>query len=280
MREILSIPADRPANLNPGPAPMLQWIRIDRLVIDDSYQRELHSGNWKAIRKIAAAFRWSRFSPVFCAPVEGGRFAIIDGQHRTHAAAICGFEEVPCQVVQMTLQEQAESFAAVNGAVTKITSQQLFKAALQAGEPWAVTIAKTASDAGCRVMFSNGSSKGKLPGQIFAVPAFGKLIETYGSANITASLKILRSVEGIGDVKDVWDANILVPLLSAMAAAPPYLTNPRAAEILAGFDLWQLVEDATKEAARRKRLSLPSIPQRDLLRDMISAKLTKGLEAA
>ena len=148
MRSIDVSKLKRPANVNPGPAPMLQWIRIEQLVVDDSYQRDLKAGNWKTIQRIAEAFRWSRFSPVFVAPVEGGRFAIIDGQHRTHAAAICGFAEVPCQVVQMSLEEQAASFAAVNGLVTKVTLQQIFKAALTAGETWAIECDRICRDAG------------------------------------------------------------------------------------------------------------------------------------
>ncbi|MBI1620099.1 ParB N-terminal domain-containing protein [Aquamicrobium zhengzhouense] len=148
MRSIDVTKLKRPANVDSGPAPMLQWIRIEQLVVDDSYQRDLKAGNWKTIQRIAEAFRWSRFSPVFVAPVEGGRFAIIDGQHRTHAAAICGFAEVPCQVVQMSLEEQAASFAAVNGLVTKVTLQQIFKAALTAGETWAIECDRICRDAG------------------------------------------------------------------------------------------------------------------------------------
>src|SRR5690606_16959607 len=74
-----------------------------------------------------------RFAPVLCAPIEGGLYSIIDGQHRVHAAAMCGVEAVPCQIVQIDKQEQAASFAAVNGNVTKITAFNLLKAALAAG---------------------------------------------------------------------------------------------------------------------------------------------------
>jgi hypothetical protein len=66
---------------------MLQWLALDRLVIDDAYQRPLLPGTWKSIEKIAANFQWSRFSPVLVAPIAGGLFAVIDGQHRVHAAA-------------------------------------------------------------------------------------------------------------------------------------------------------------------------------------------------
>ena len=49
---------------SPGPAPMLQWVRVDQLVIDDAYQRPLGRANWTAIQKIAANFAWSRFHPL------------------------------------------------------------------------------------------------------------------------------------------------------------------------------------------------------------------------
>ena len=109
----------RPPSIEPGPAPMLQWIDIELLVVDESYQRELRADNMKAIRRIAERFDWSKFSTVHVAPIEGGRFAIIDGQHRTHAAAACGFSQVPCQVTPMDRTRQAAAFAAINGlAVT------------------------------------------------------------------------------------------------------------------------------------------------------------------
>ena len=134
MRPIEFVREQRPMTVNPGSAPILQWVKIVDLVVDDRYQRDLKFGNWKAIRRIAQNFKWSRFSPVFVAPVEGGKFAIIDGQHRTHAAAICGFSEVPCQVVHMSRDEQAAAFAAVNGLVTKVTLWNIYKAALVAAE--------------------------------------------------------------------------------------------------------------------------------------------------
>ena len=131
-RKIEFARVDRPADVAPGSAPQLAWLDIASLVVDESYQRDLKPQGWRAIRTIAAHFRWSMFSPVFVAPVEGGLYAIIDGQHRTHAAAICGFSQVPCQIVQMTRTEQAAAFAAVNGTVTQVSAGQIFKAALAA----------------------------------------------------------------------------------------------------------------------------------------------------
>jgi len=140
-----------PAPAPTGPVPQLQWVAIADLVVDDRYQRPLRAGNRKAIQRIADAFNWSQFSPVLVAPVEGGRFAIIDGQHRATAAFLRGFETVPCQVVLADEQQQAAAFAAVNGKVQKVTSLQLFHAAKEAGEDWATAVASVCAEAGVTI---------------------------------------------------------------------------------------------------------------------------------
>ena len=75
------------------------------------------------------------FAPVIVAPVEGGQFAIVDGQHRTTAAMLRGQKTVPCQVVQTDRARQAAAYAAVNGNITKTTAQQLYLAKLELRTP-------------------------------------------------------------------------------------------------------------------------------------------------
>ena len=110
----IDIDGMQPAELAPQPAPQMLWVEIDQLVIDDRYQRPLNAGNRSAIRRIAGAFRWSRFSPIIVAPIEGGRYALIDGQHRAHAAALCGIESIPAMVALVAPEEQAQAFIEIN----------------------------------------------------------------------------------------------------------------------------------------------------------------------
>ena len=63
----------------PEPAPILQWIETDRLVVDTEYQREIGRRGATNVIQIAEHFDWSKFAPVIVAPIEGGRFAIVDG---------------------------------------------------------------------------------------------------------------------------------------------------------------------------------------------------------
>src|SRR5258708_5463867 len=90
----------------PGPAPFLEWIETDKLVVDVTYQREIGRRGATNVNQIAENFDWSKFAPVIVAP-EGGQFATVDGQHRTTAAILRGQEKVPCQVVQADRAKQA-----------------------------------------------------------------------------------------------------------------------------------------------------------------------------
>lgn len=255
-----------PAVFEPGPAPMLQWIEIADLRIDDHYQRDLKSGNWATIKRIAAQFSWSRFSPVFVAPIEGGAYAIIDGQHRVHAALACGIERVPCQVVPMDRKEQAAAFAAVNGLVTRVTAFQVYRAALAAGDEWAVQAHKAAADAGCRLMDSNRSHWTKKPGEIFGVMTFRKLIQRFQPAGcITDALRILMSCDGWKDSADYWDNGLLIPVVAALCQRPRARANPAFAKAFEELDVETIAERIVSENRERIRKGLPYLGKKERL---------------
>jgi hypothetical protein len=79
--------------------------------------------------------------------LRGGKFAIIDGQHRTTSAAIVGFDSAPCQIVVAAREEQAAAFKAINGTTAPISKMALHAAALVAREPWAVQMAHVCASA-------------------------------------------------------------------------------------------------------------------------------------
>lgn len=189
---------DRPSfTAQPGPAPMLQWLPIDRLIVDEAYQRPLGKNNWAAIEKIAANFQWSRFGPVLVAPIEGGLFAIIDGQHRSHAAAMCGIREVPAMVVQVGIEEQSRAFAWVNSQSIKVTMFHVLKAALAAKEDWAVRADAAVAGGGCSLMVYHPSAAHKQAGEVYSVALIKRLIEAGKDDCITAALSALRQVPSL-----------------------------------------------------------------------------------
>jgi hypothetical protein len=122
-------------------------------------------------------------------PVEGGKFAIIDGQHRTTSAAIVGYESVPCQIVIAAKEEQAAAFKAINGTTTPISIMALHAAALVACEPWAVQIAHVCACAEVELLRYPVPSDKQSPGQTMAVGAIAQCLKRYGEATLITALQ-------------------------------------------------------------------------------------------
>lgn len=197
------------------PAPQLLWVDIKALVIDDRYQRPLSASNITAIRRIAGEFRWSRFSPVLVAPVEGGKYALIDGQHRAHAAALCGFERIPAMVTLVASEEQALAFIQINTRQIRVSTQSVYRAALTAGEDWAIRCQRAVAAADCRLMSMNYTTKDKKPGMVFTIALIHRLIDRNKDQAVTKGLTALRQYEP-ESVANFSDA-LLTPWLSAVS---------------------------------------------------------------
>lgn len=233
------------------PAPMLDWVPIAKIVMDDEYQRELKPNNWAAIKRIAANFHWSRFSPVLLAPIEGGLYACIDGQHRAHAAAICGFERVPAMITTVPRSEQARAFVHVNGSQIGVSGHQVYRAALAAREDWAIACKTAVEHAGCRLMTNNSTlAKDKKPGEVFCIALVRKLVEAGKGEAVTAGLRALR-VYAPERVAIYADA-VLTPWLTAVAADPRFLH----ADLVAALQKrspYQVIEAAERIAVTERK---------------------------
>jgi hypothetical protein len=170
------------SDFDPGPAPQLQWIEVDLLVVDPAYQIDIGRRGATNVRDVAEEFEWSKFAPVIVAPVEGGRFAIVDGQHRSTVAILRGLRTVPCQTVQADRTKQAEAFAAVNGNVTKTTAQQLYHARLAADDEIADRLAQVCAAAGVEITRRAFKQSDAKVGQTQAVSALMRCLGRYGEA--------------------------------------------------------------------------------------------------
>jgi hypothetical protein len=268
----------RPDAVSAGPAPMLMWIEISKLVVDERYQRELKVKNRRFIKEVADNFEWAKFTCVQVAPVEGGFYAIIDGQHRTHAAAACGFTTVPCLVTHMTLEQQASSFAAINGIATAITNFQIYKAALIAGEPWAVGVRDAVEAAGCTLMTFNRSEPDKKAGEIYAIQYMRKALEQHGHDLFVKALSAIRRAEGLAEFPESYSHSVIRPLMEALMSRPHALD--RTAEMkrfLSTFDVWDKSDEAAKFVADRRRIGMPSITKIEMLETLIRDAIDKAV---
>lgn len=171
-----------------GERPELQWLKIAKLRIDPRYQREIGRRGADNIVAIAPQFKWAKFTPVVVAPIEGGLFAIIDGQHRTTAASLRGFESVPCVIIQVDQADQADAFVAINANVTAMSPLQLHAARLAAGDKAADELTKACREADVTICRYPVPASKMQPGDTLAVGMLQAMLEKYGRDVLVAAL--------------------------------------------------------------------------------------------
>lgn len=252
-----------------GPAPQLAWLDIASLVVDPAYQRPITRAGRANIGKIVAEFRWARFSPVIVSPVEGGRYAIIDGQHRVTAAASIGIECVPCQVVLATQGEQAEAFTAINGATTRVTALALHRAAVAAGEPSAVAVSHVAARAGVKILGYPVATLDEEPGQTMAVGAIAGVIARHGADVAVLALRCIVETR-----RNNVRGGVLASIVTATGQVVRELRAAERsdAEILALFDGVLLIREMDKAGMGRQ----PGTPIHVALADRLRAAFRMG----
>jgi hypothetical protein len=197
------------------PLPELIWIDTAALVVDETYQRPLNNQSIKSIRDIAAAFSWARFAPIVVAAVGDGRYAIIDGQHRAHAAALRGLSRVPAMVSHAAVAKQAEAFVAINSKQIRVTRHAVLRARIASGDPIALRMVENVAAAGCRLMTINASTMHKKPGQLYTIGVIEDLTRAGHDYAIRAGLAALLAFDSTS-VANFAD-EVLDPLLRAVA---------------------------------------------------------------
>ena len=235
------------------PRPDLAWIRISRIYIDDRYQRDLGPSNWQTIRRIAATFDWALFTPVTVSIQPGAatgqeRFALIDGQHRVHAAALVGLHLVPALIVSIPPEAQAAAFAGINSMRTSVSALGLFKAALVAGEEWALEAYTAVSVAGCRLMTYNKSTRMKKPREIFSVALVRDHVLAGRAKVVSAGLRAI-SESSRGDDVGLYAQRVLRPWLGALGRQEQFI-DIDLSRFVSTVDLQSLIDRATTDRPR------------------------------
>lgn len=222
-----------PENL--GPVPEQRWLKVEDLVVDEDYQRPISHRGVANIRRIAAEFSWLKFSPVVVSPVEGGAYAIVDGQHRTTAALMIGIAMVPCLVIQADRRQQAQAFSAINEATTKINKLSIYKAALEAGEAWAVAVDRVVGAADIKITIHSISFDKMAPRQTSAVHAIKCAVERHGQATTAAALTAICSAPRKTG-SSLYSA-VITAVADVLADHKEWLRDSRLAAAFAGLDL-------------------------------------------
>lgn len=225
-----------------GPATQLAWLPIAQLRVDDTYQRPpTHRHSRDNIARIAAGFDWRRFAPVVVSPVAGGLYAIVDGQHRTIAALLCGLEQVPCAIILADDKQQAEAFRAINGVVTKVSSFHLWRARIAAADPDASRIAAVCERAGIRVRFNVEASEMK-PGDTLALSSIEFVVRRHGDAVAVASLAAIRT--SAGELAGYLRADLIRAVANVLGDHHEWIGHAALHDALQDIDLMQLRDSA------------------------------------
>lgn len=207
---------------NRGDAPSLDWLDLCSLRIDDDYQRPLGRSNWTAIGKIAHEFEWAMFSPIIAAPIGDETYALIDGQHRVHAAAMIGLRQVPAMIVDVPPSLQAAAFAAVNSRRVAMSQFHIFKAELAAGDEVALACVKAVEAAGCRMMTYVVSSSKRKPRDIFSISEIKNHIQSGRDEMVTRALSAITNSDRADSV-DMYHNKVLRAWFATFIAEPHFL---------------------------------------------------------
>lgn len=230
-----------------GAVGQLETVPIAALMVDATYQRAISANSVRNIKRICKSFDWAKFLPVIVTK-DGDHYSIVDGQHRTTAAATIGVTEVPCYVLSCSASEAASAFAAINGNVTPVKPIDLWFAELAAGHGDAVALQKVLDAAGVRV---TRKTDGYAPGETRSINVLRRALDFYGSATLTTILQCIVET-GNGNPGMLVGA-VINGVGRAVRTKPDLLASPsKLFDIFDGIDLADLNYEARIENARTK----------------------------
>lgn len=278
----------RPAQLRDQMQPTMVWARVTDLVIDDRYQRQITPAGRRTIQAIADKWDWRLYQPIIVAPSDGGRMAVVDGQHRAHAAAVCGIEALPAMMIPMTPREQAKAFHGLNTERTRLHPTAVYRARLAAGDPAAIAMRDAVEAGGCTLMTYVPSYKDRKGGQIFAIGLIERMVTNGEASAVTAGLRAIIASEAAGQEPDnygthlrIWDAPVLTVWLAAIASNQQFLSI----DLTSVFDEidWFDLLDRSRARARlqgkaARQIAIEEV--KDRLRDALGSARANKMEAA
>lgn len=153
LRPITALDDLAAASRNPIAAPpKIAWIPVERLMIDEGYQRGIGKRGRANILRLVQGWDWNCYKPLSVAPAEGrdGWYEVVDGQHSAIAAATHGsIELLPCVVLAASSRaEKAAAFLGINRDRVTLTAFALFRARLASGEALAGAVDAAMDQAG------------------------------------------------------------------------------------------------------------------------------------
>lgn len=218
-----------------GAPPTLEWVAVDRLAIDESYQRATDSAaSRRLILQIRTRWNWNYCQPLVVSRRADASLFVIDGQHRLTAAMQRGdIPHLPCVVLSnMTDGGEASAFVALNTRRQKLSQGDIFNAMLAAGDASAAVVAGLLAETGWRMTHTSNTQAWKA-GDLFCAPMIVKALkaegecivrnaltalrEAYPATTVTNTATMLKALFLIYRGKRVSDPDLLIETLGAVA---------------------------------------------------------------
>lgn len=178
-----------------GVPPSLEQVPVDRLHVDDTYQRATDSPASRAIIVwMIKQWDWSLCQPLVVARRPDGTLWILDGQHR-HAGAVerGDIAFLPCVILSSLDREgEARTFVKLNTERQKLNQAEIFHGMLAAGDADAKEVQVLLDKAGWRVVRSSGTDNWK-PGDLQCAPMLVKALKAKGADPVQFALNTLRA---------------------------------------------------------------------------------------
>jgi hypothetical protein len=175
-----------------GSPPTLEWIGVERLAIDESYQRATDSAASRLDHpQDQERWNWNYCQPIVVSRRADGSLYVIDGQHRlTGAIARGDIPHLPCVVIsgQDSENGEASAFVALNTQRQKLSQGDIFNAMLAAGDEAAKAVADLLEETGWSMARTSNYNQWK-PGQMFCAPMIVKAVKAEGECVVRNALR-------------------------------------------------------------------------------------------
>ncbi len=178
-----------------GSPPTLEWIGVDRLLVDTEYQRRADgSASRRIIGGMLKEWKWPLCQPLAVSRRVDGSMYVLDGQHRLEGARQRGdIPHLPCVVVSgIERAAEASTYIDLNTARQKLSENDKFLGMLAAGDPDAITISRLLEVTSWTITRKNNTSHWN-PGELQCAPMLARLLGQRGEHALRFALGTLRA---------------------------------------------------------------------------------------
>lgn len=219
-----------------GSMPSIEWVQLDRLLVDDSYQRSTDTGPSRTlIARIGREWDWRLCVPLMVSRRPNGLY-VIDGQHRLFGARQrTDVPQLPCCIsVYDGPAAEAAMFVAANRERRAMNRLDDFHAAQAGGDADALAVAALIEGVGFTVSRKTGSATW-VPGEVAFTSAIGKVRRKHGDDLARTALSMMA--QAFPRERLVAGASIFTALAAILVSPPEGFDQARLMKGLTTFDM-------------------------------------------